>query len=398
MLSGLVMVTTEIQAETRADSRLLSAEKPTDWIIMRKRQPSRFEGAVAVLEQLLDGRALLLAVIKLGFGLRDLGSDVAVLHAHELGFGHGCPGAQELLPSVGSAFPPGLFRALQDLDDVTGVELQLVLLFSVETVQSSDLHIGGGCVLGQERTDRMRHKEMHNLHEPLSVSSFTALRDQRKGERGSREKESKREMDTLYNGSCLRRAPRPVAFLELQDDEATFSAIAAESGAINLGYTAREQALGGGIAHQHLGGCLTFLVLFAVAGDKLRNSPSLEGHAAQREWGCWTATFSPSALPEIHQRTSFRRTLQGHGGINGKWIGGEERGLTLLPVFFDSFPDILRCNATDLPSRAARNLSSLGRSYYLTEFCAKLKMFKRKAFSRSALNTGMLLVGYWLWV
>lgn len=53
-----------------------------------------------------------------------------------------------------------------------------------------------------------------------------------------------REIDMLYNGSFFRKAPRPIAFLELQDDEAALSAIAAQSGATNLGYTAREQALG----------------------------------------------------------------------------------------------------------------------------------------------------------
>lgn len=42
------------------------------------------------------------------------------------------------------AFPPRLFGALQDLDDIAGVEFQLIRLFGMETVQSPDLQLGGG--------------------------------------------------------------------------------------------------------------------------------------------------------------------------------------------------------------------------------------------------------------
>lgn len=53
------------------------------------------------------------------------------------------------------AFPPRLARAVQNLDNITGVELQLVSLFSVEIVQSFDQQHGGGggFVLGMEETD-----------------------------------------------------------------------------------------------------------------------------------------------------------------------------------------------------------------------------------------------------
>ena len=48
----------------------------------------RLEGAVAVPQELLHRRALLLAVVELGSGLRDLHVDVVVVHARHLGLGH----------------------------------------------------------------------------------------------------------------------------------------------------------------------------------------------------------------------------------------------------------------------------------------------------------------------
>lgn len=47
----------------------------------------------------------------------------------------------------------------------------------------------------------------------------------------------------FLNVFFISRAQRPAASLELPDDEAALSAIAAQSGATNLGNAAREQAL-----------------------------------------------------------------------------------------------------------------------------------------------------------
>lgn len=67
--------------------------------------------------------------------------------------GFGVVGGEQACFAPQLAFPPGLVGALQDLDDIAGVEPQLVCLFSVETVQSSDLQRGGGFVLGTEEED-----------------------------------------------------------------------------------------------------------------------------------------------------------------------------------------------------------------------------------------------------
>lgn len=71
-----------------------------------------------------------------------------------------------LVPQL--ALPPGPVGAIKNLDDIAGVELQLVLLLSVETVQSSDLLRGGGFVLlGSEeeevQDDRQADRQIHKL-------------------------------------------------------------------------------------------------------------------------------------------------------------------------------------------------------------------------------------------
>ena len=50
------------------------------------------------------------------------------------------------------AFPPVVMRALQDLDDVAGGEVQLVFLHGLEVVQSFDLR-HEGFVLAMEETN-----------------------------------------------------------------------------------------------------------------------------------------------------------------------------------------------------------------------------------------------------
>lgn len=54
------------------------------------------------------------------------------------------------------AFPPGLTGAVQDHDNITGLELQLIGLLSVETVHGLDLQCGGGTVLQEEGRYRYR--------------------------------------------------------------------------------------------------------------------------------------------------------------------------------------------------------------------------------------------------
>lgn len=52
------------------------------------------------------------------------------------------------------AFPPRMARAVQNLDNIPDVELQLVAFFSLETVQGFDqLHVGRGFGLGVEEAN-----------------------------------------------------------------------------------------------------------------------------------------------------------------------------------------------------------------------------------------------------
>lgn len=75
--------------------------------------------------------------------------------------GFGVVAGEQACFSPQLAFPPGLIRAVQDLYDITGLEVQLICLFNMEIVESSDLQHGGGFVLRTEEevhTDRQIHK------------------------------------------------------------------------------------------------------------------------------------------------------------------------------------------------------------------------------------------------
>lgn len=57
--------------------------------------------------------------------------------------GFGVVAGEQACFSPQLAFPPGMIRAVQDLYDITGLEVQLICLLSMETVESSDLQHGG---------------------------------------------------------------------------------------------------------------------------------------------------------------------------------------------------------------------------------------------------------------
>lgn len=64
--------------------------------------------------------------------------------------GFGVAGGEQACLAPQPASPPGLVGALEHLDDISGVEPQLVRVLGVEVVQSSDLSAGGRFVLDTE--------------------------------------------------------------------------------------------------------------------------------------------------------------------------------------------------------------------------------------------------------
>ena len=70
-----------------------------------------------------------------------------------LSHGFGVVAGEQARPAPQLTFPPGRVGVLQDFDDVAGVELQLVRLLSLKTVQSLDLQPGRGFGLEEEEEE-----------------------------------------------------------------------------------------------------------------------------------------------------------------------------------------------------------------------------------------------------
>lgn len=82
--------------------------------------------------------------------------DIAEREERFLSDGFGVVAGEQPCLASQLAFPPGLIGALQDLDDIAGLELQLVRLFRVETVERSDLQRRAGFVLRTEEEEENR--------------------------------------------------------------------------------------------------------------------------------------------------------------------------------------------------------------------------------------------------
>lgn len=86
VLPGLGVAVRVVLLEGFADDfDLLGAEEVFGVVLLE----AHLEGSVPIPQQLLQGRALLLTVVKLRLGLRDLLVNVLIIHAHQLRLCHG---------------------------------------------------------------------------------------------------------------------------------------------------------------------------------------------------------------------------------------------------------------------------------------------------------------------